>query len=159
MTVESLISLKLFFALTAAHFCGDVLAYSSFLARTKRSNSAFAKFLGIGIHVTVHGCFVYLWLWFFQVENRALAVSFVVTTHFLIDWSRILVETKWFDAENVRILTRREVFRWLTHRRGNSREIPFFTENHLRKWILVNAGDQALHLLAIIMLTCALARA
>lgn len=88
-----------------------------------------------------------------------MAVSFVVTTHFLIDWSRILVETKWFDAENVRILTRREVFRWLTHRRGNSREIPFFTENHLRKWILVNAGDQALHLLAIIMLTCALARA
>jgi hypothetical protein len=132
----------------AAHFCGDVLTYSALLAESKRSQSLLSKTAAIGLHGLVHGCFVWFWLWVFNLEGKLPAAVFIATTHFLIDWGRTLLEEKWFDENEFKILKRKDVFRWLM-KKGGDAEVHSFMHKHLREWVVINITDQALHLTVI----------
>jgi len=139
--------IELFLRLIAAHLCGDLLSYSRLLARMKRSKRHLKKLGGLGVHCLVHALFVWLWLWGMPWPLKAWASIYIFATHFLIDVVRINVEPLLIDKSQFVILRRKDVFRYFMGK-GEAKSDAFLSR-HFKKWSLVNAGDQLLHVSAI----------
>lgn len=139
--------MELFLLLTASHLCGDLLSYSRFLARIKRTDKMFAKMGALMVHCLVHAVFVLIWLWFLSWRLKVSASIFVFVTHFLIDFGRVSVEPLLIDRGDFVILKRKDVIR---HFLGNGdAKTARFMKRHFKKWALLNLGDQLMHVFAI----------
>jgi len=139
--------LSLFIRLIASHLCGDIVSYSPFLARVKRSEALLQKTGGLVLHGLVHGLFVWLWLWGLGWELKIWASLYVFVTHFLIDFSRVWVESAVIDRREFVILKRNSIWLYLIGRGDVKTET--FMKKHLRTWALINMADQCCHVLAI----------
>lgn len=138
-------------ALYGAHLIGDVLLYIPWLSNQKRAESYTRKILGTALHCFIHAILVVLLFSIFNLDQGYLAAVIIFCLHFTIDWSRVLLERRLIKPDDFLILERKKVVGWLL--RKESGETAHFMNKYFKRWFVVNALDQTLHLIAI--LTCA----
>ena len=139
--------MSLFVRLFASHVCGDILSYSPFLARVKRSEGILPKAGGLILHCLVHGLFVWVWLWDLEWELKIWVSLYVFVTHFFIDFARVWVESAVIDRQEFVILKRKNILLYFISRGDGETET--FMKKYLGKWLMLNVGDQCCHILAI----------
>lgn len=131
-----------------AHLCGDLVTYSPMVSRAKRSPNVAYKILATALHATVHGALAWVWLWGLDPSLRGLLPVGIGVAHFLVDFSRILVEEALMGRERPYVLKRKDAIKWLTGRA--SFEVDSYMREYYVRWFLINIGDQVAHLLSII---------
>jgi len=135
--------------LLSAHVCGDALIYSRSVSGLKRADSALARVLGTFVHCVFHAVFVFLFLWHVSLHARLLACVYVFGVHFLIDFSRVFAERNLFPSQDILILSKKDVFRFLA---GKAREpVNAFFRTNLKTWVGMNLLDQGLHLASLLV--------
>jgi hypothetical protein len=68
-----------------------------------------------------------------------------------------VLEEKWFDENEFKILKRKDVLLWLM-KKGGDGEVPAFMHKHLREWVVINISDQTLHLAVMVLFVVYLVR-
>jgi hypothetical protein len=141
--------LNLFLVLVTAHVCGDVLTYSTLLARAKRSGSRFARAKAVALHCLIHAFFVLILGWLFGIKGAVVAAGYIFVVHFMIDFVRVQTELRLFDPKCFIIINKRQVLEHMLRRYGKHKEFETFMKKYFWKWGAVNILDQTLHLVSI----------
>jgi len=141
--------LNLFLVLLAAHVCGDVLTYSTILARAKRWGSRSFRAKALALHCLVHAFFVLILGWIFGVEGIVFAAGYIFFVHFGIDFVRVQTELHLFDPKYFIIINKRQVLEYMLGRYVKHKEFETFMKKYFWQWGAVNILDQTLHLVSI----------
>jgi hypothetical protein len=140
---------QILLGLMAAHVCGDAVIYSRFVSGLKRADSALSRVLATFLHCLFHAAFVFLFLWHVSVRARLLACVYVFGVHFLIDAARVFAERNLVPSQDILILSRKDVLRFLT---GRAREpVNAFFRKNMKTWVGMNLLDQGLHLASLLV--------
>ena len=119
------------------------------MAKAKRANALLSKAGATGLHCLVHAGLAWFWLWPWDENTRLYAALYIFAMHFVIDFTRTMLETSIFDTTEVKIFRRQDVIRWLVGRDNGATEVHAFMERNIMRWLLLNIADQSLHLLSI----------
>jgi hypothetical protein len=139
--------LKVFVLLIASHICGDILFNVTFLAKAKRSDGLLGRVQGFVLHCLVHAVLVFLWLWPYEWGLKTWAVLYIFVVHFVIDFVRTYLEMTLINKHELMVVKKKQALKYLMGRADN--EVNVFMKGHGRIWVLLNIGDQLLHVLAI----------
>jgi hypothetical protein len=142
--------LNLFLVLVTAHVCGDLLTYSTFLARTKRSGSRFARAKAVALHCLIHAFFVLILGWLFGIKGAVVAAVYIFTVHFMIDFVRVQVEPLFFNFSEPVIINKKQMVNYMLGKRGSHNNLDRFMNKYFWKWMMLNVSDQSLHIASIV---------
>ena len=142
--------MNLFLVLVAAHVCGDVLTYSTFLARAKRSVSTSSRAKAVSLHCFVHAFFVLILGWLFGIKGTVVAAGYIFVVHFMIDFVRVQVEPHIFNSTDFVIVYKGQLINYVLGRRDDQRNLDRFIGKYFWKWLGMNFIDQSLHLASIV---------
>jgi len=139
--------MKLFLLLFAAHICADFIIYSPKLSSEKRLSNIDRLLKALFLHCLYHFVSILLWLIPYDIIFKLKAALYITSFHFIIDLSRIYIEKFVYEQKYFTILKRKDVLFYLAGNKNT--ESAFFLNKYLIKWILMNIGDQGLHVAAI----------
>lgn len=149
------IDLSMVGRLLAAHLVGDIVTYVPIISRTKRSPSVLAKVFATGTHATIHGLLAWVCLWGIDPGQKVTAAVGIGLLHFLVDFSRILIEGATVTRRKTFVLKRMDILRWVTGR--SSFEVDSYMREYYLGWFLLNVGDQVAHLATIVAVVASVA--
>ena len=141
-------NLNPFVLLLFAHILGDIVFASHKLAILKRTPGSTSKFIGLGLHSSIHAVSAGLLL---QLSgyNWINGSILVFVFHFIIDFVRSDVEVKKFGAGMVYV-KRSEFTAWLSGKTNNPNKM---NTNNLKVWFIINILDQGSHIISLFIIS------
>ena len=125
------------------------MLYLPQISSNKRDPNIFLRFRAFFLHALVHFLLVMIWLFPYGFKAKLIAALFISTTHIAIDALRIYCEKHLFSRKDFTILKRKDVFSFFLGNR-NAESARFITKYH-QSWLGLNALDQGLHILMMIL--------
>lgn len=139
----------IFLPLLAAHFCGDVLAYTPAVSKHKRDEKKVFKLFAVVLHSFIHAIFCLLWLFGKPITVAVVASVFILLFHGIIDSFRLFFENRIIGNVDIPILTRRDIFSLLfPHMKPVI--LSGFMQKFGKRWVVLNLIDQFLHIVSLI---------